>query len=52
VSYLPDRIYLSDWMRVRQLDIAFSRTFIDNFDAPKKPTAMMSQAGNKRRRIS
>jgi ABC-type multidrug transport system, ATPase component len=34
VSYLPDRIYLSDWMRVREL-IAFFRDFYTNFNSDK-----------------
>jgi ABC-2 type transport system ATP-binding protein len=34
VSYLPDRMYLNDWMRVRDL-IAFFEDFYGNFDSKK-----------------
>lgn len=43
VSYLPDRVYLSDWMRVRQLISLFADFYPDfNID---KAYAMMSQLG-------
>ena len=34
VAYLPERTYLSDWMRVRDI-ISFFADFYDNFDANK-----------------
>ena len=34
VSYLPDKTYLNDWMRVSDI-IHFFEDFYDNFDAPK-----------------
>ncbi|MGI5959047.1 MAG: ABC transporter ATP-binding protein [Massiliimalia sp.] len=34
VSYLPERTYLNDWMRVEQM-IAFFQDFYANFNAPK-----------------
>lgn len=43
VSYLPDRVYLNDWMRVHQL-ISFFEDFYDNFSA-EKAYAMISHLG-------
>lgn len=43
VSYLPDRIYLNDWMRVHQL-VSFFEDFYDNFDA-EKAYSMISRLG-------
>jgi ABC-2 type transport system ATP-binding protein len=43
VSYLPDRVYLSDWMRVRQL-ISLFADFYPDFSTDKA-YAMMSQLG-------
>ncbi len=41
VSYLPDRMYLNDWMRVRDL-IAFFKDFYENFD-PHKAYDMLAK---------
>jgi ABC-2 type transport system ATP-binding protein len=41
VSYLPDRMYLNDWMRVRDL-IAFFKDFYENFD-PQKAYDMLAK---------
>ncbi|HHW24640.1 MAG TPA: ABC transporter ATP-binding protein [Bacillota bacterium] len=43
VSYLPDRIYLNEWMRVHRL-ISFFEDFYDNF-APDKAYSMLERLG-------
>ena len=41
VSYLPDKTYLNDWMKVNDL-ISFFTDFYDNFD-PKKAYDMLAK---------